>query len=182
MLSYHFYKNFNETVTQWYIKAISTWSENFLSFEVEYALQNAKCMLFNTVFFKLDCTTVSKWWKVETYETCWTMEICTYFIRSCKPTWLTTCILHCTVAASFSIFLYIFSVFLKSPLVTLLSCFILKYLHRVHSQLYDSLTWACTTSFSAYGAGFRRVSTWSEAPEIRSRTRLHSSRKRTALA
>ena len=49
--------------------AISTWSENFPSFEVEYTLQNAKCMLFNMVLFDLDCTTVSKWQKVVTYET-----------------------------------------------------------------------------------------------------------------
>ena len=52
---------------------------NCLSFEVEYALQNAKCMLFNMVFFYLDCTRVSKWQMVETYETCWTVEICKYF-------------------------------------------------------------------------------------------------------
>ena len=73
-ISFYFYaiisiNKFNENVMQWYITAISTWSENFPSFEVEYALQNAKCMLFNTVFFDLDCTTVSKWQKVETYGT-----------------------------------------------------------------------------------------------------------------
>ena len=38
-----------------------THAENFPSFEVEYALQNAKCMLFSTVLFDPDCTTVSKW-------------------------------------------------------------------------------------------------------------------------
>ena len=54
---------------QWYVKAISTQSENFPSFEVEYMLQNAKHMLFNTVLFDLDCTTVSKWQKAVTYET-----------------------------------------------------------------------------------------------------------------
>ena len=48
--------------------AISTWSKNFLSFEVEYTVQNAKHMLFNTVLFDLDCTTVSKWQKVVTYK------------------------------------------------------------------------------------------------------------------
>ena len=36
---------------QWYVTVISTQSENFLSFEVEYMLQNAKCVLFNTAFF-----------------------------------------------------------------------------------------------------------------------------------
>ena len=41
---------------QFYITAISTWSENFLSSEVEYVLQNAKCVLFNMVLFDLDCT------------------------------------------------------------------------------------------------------------------------------
>ena len=45
---------------------ISTRSKNFPSFEVEYALQNAKCVLFNMVLFDLDCTTVSKWQKVVT--------------------------------------------------------------------------------------------------------------------
>ena len=54
-LCYRFYKKINETVTQWYVTAISTWSENFPSFEVEYALQNAKHMLFNMVLFNLDC-------------------------------------------------------------------------------------------------------------------------------
>ena len=49
---------------------ISTRSENFPSFEVEYVLQNVKCMLFNTVLFDQDCTTVSKWQKVEIYKTC----------------------------------------------------------------------------------------------------------------
>ena len=68
-LSYHFYKKINETVTQWYVTVILTWSINFPSFEVEYALQNAKCVLFNTVLFNLDCTTVSKWWKAVTYKT-----------------------------------------------------------------------------------------------------------------
>ena len=53
---------------QLYIMAISTWSENFPSFEVEYTLQNAKHMLFNMVLFDLDGTTVLKWWKVVTYE------------------------------------------------------------------------------------------------------------------
>ena len=52
--------------TSWLFQ--STWSENFPSFEVEYALQNAKHMLFNMVLFDLDCTTVSKWWKAVTYE------------------------------------------------------------------------------------------------------------------
>ena len=47
--------------------AISTRSENFPHFEVEYVLQNAKCVLFNTVLFNWDCTTVSKWQKAETY-------------------------------------------------------------------------------------------------------------------
>ena len=69
-ISLYFYaiisiKKFNEKVTQWYVMAISTWSENV---EVEYALQNAKCVLFNTVFFDLDCTIVSKWRKMETYK------------------------------------------------------------------------------------------------------------------
>ena len=68
-LSYHFYKKFNETVMQWYVTAISTWSENFPSFEIEYVLQNAKHMLFNMALFDLNCTTVSKWWKAVTYET-----------------------------------------------------------------------------------------------------------------
>ena len=44
-----------------HVIAISTQSEIFLSFEVEYTLQNAKHMLFNTVLFNLDCATVSKW-------------------------------------------------------------------------------------------------------------------------
>ena len=47
-----------ETVTQWYVTVISTWFKNFPSFEVEYTLQNAECMLFNAVLFDLDCTTV----------------------------------------------------------------------------------------------------------------------------
>ena len=54
---------------QQYITAISTWSENFPSFEVEYALQNANCMLFSTVLFDVDCGTVSKWQRTVTYET-----------------------------------------------------------------------------------------------------------------
>ena len=29
-------------------RSISTWSENFPSFEVEYTLQNAKCVLINS--------------------------------------------------------------------------------------------------------------------------------------
>ena len=64
---------------QQYVTAISTQYENFPSFEVEYVPQNAKCMLFNTVLFDLDCTAVSKWWKVVTYETFWIVEICKYF-------------------------------------------------------------------------------------------------------
>ena len=68
ILSYHFYKKFNETVIQWCVTVISRQSENFPSFEVKYVLQNAKHMLFNTVLFNLDCTTVSKWWKVVTYK------------------------------------------------------------------------------------------------------------------
>ena len=62
-LSYHFYKKFNETVTQQYVMAISIWYKHFPRFDVEYMLQNAKYMLFNMVLFDLDCTTVSKWWK-----------------------------------------------------------------------------------------------------------------------
>ena len=64
---------------QWYVMAISTRSENFLSFEVEYTLQNAKCMLFNMVLFDLNCTTVLKWQIVVTYEMFWIVEICKYF-------------------------------------------------------------------------------------------------------
>ena len=52
---------FKEKVTSQYVTTISTWTEKFPSFEVEYALQNGKCMLFNMVLFKCDCTTVSKW-------------------------------------------------------------------------------------------------------------------------
>ena len=52
-----------------YVTAISTWSENFPSLEVEYTLQNSKRVLFNTILFDLDCTTVSKWQKAVTYET-----------------------------------------------------------------------------------------------------------------
>ena len=40
------------------IMAISTQSKNFPSFEVEYPLQNAKCVFFNTVLFNLDCIMV----------------------------------------------------------------------------------------------------------------------------
>ena len=54
---------------QWYVMAILTRSENFPSFEVEYTLQNAKCILFNMVPFNLDCTTVLKWQKAVTYDT-----------------------------------------------------------------------------------------------------------------
>ena len=64
-----FLKKINETVMQQYITAISTQSENFPSFEVEYALQNVKRMLFNMVLFDLDYTTVSKWQNMVTYET-----------------------------------------------------------------------------------------------------------------
>ena len=72
-ISFYFYpiisiKKFNETVMQWYVRVISTLSENFLSFEDEYMLQNAKYMLFNLILFNLDCTTVSKWQKAVTYE------------------------------------------------------------------------------------------------------------------
>ena len=72
-ISFYFYpiisiKKIHETVIQQCLMAISTQSEKFLSFEVEYALQNAKCMLFNMVLFDLDCTTVSKWKKAVTYE------------------------------------------------------------------------------------------------------------------
>ena len=52
------------------VTAISTQSEIFLSFEVEYALQNTKCMLFSTVLYKLDWATISTWWKVEIYMMC----------------------------------------------------------------------------------------------------------------
>ena len=48
---------------QQYIMATSTWSEKNLSFEVEYVLQNAKCMLFNMVLFDLDSTTVFLKWQ-----------------------------------------------------------------------------------------------------------------------
>ena len=72
-ISFYFYafisvKKISETVTQWYIMAISIWSENFPSFEVEYTLQNTKCMLFNRVLFNLDCATVSKWQNMVIYE------------------------------------------------------------------------------------------------------------------
>ena len=72
-ISFYFYaiisiKNFNETVTQRYVTAISTQYENVLSFKVEYALQNVKHVLFNMVLFDLDCTTVSKWWNMVIYE------------------------------------------------------------------------------------------------------------------
>ena len=53
----------------------------FSKFDVEYTLQNAKCMLFNMVLLDLDCTTVSKWWKVVTYKTFWIVEICKYFFQ-----------------------------------------------------------------------------------------------------
>ena len=73
-ISFYFYliisiKKNNETVMQWYVTVISTSSENFMSFEVEYMPQNAKYVLFNTVFFDLDCTTVLKRWNAVTYET-----------------------------------------------------------------------------------------------------------------
>ena len=48
---------------QQYVVATSTWSEKNLSFEVEYVLQNAKCMLFNMVLFDLDSTTVFLKWQ-----------------------------------------------------------------------------------------------------------------------
>ena len=53
---------------QQYVMVISIRSKIFLSFQVEYTLQNVKCMLFNMVLFDLDCTTVSKWQKAVTYE------------------------------------------------------------------------------------------------------------------
>ena len=64
---------------QWYVTAISTWSENFPSFEVEYTLQKAKHVLFNMILFDVDCTTVSKWQKVVTYKMFCIGEICKYF-------------------------------------------------------------------------------------------------------
>ena len=64
---------------QWYAMTISTWSEIFPSFEGEYTLQNAKHVLFNTVLFNLDCTTVSKWQNVVIYKLFWIAEICKYF-------------------------------------------------------------------------------------------------------
>ena len=67
-LCYHFYKKLNETVTQWYITAVSIWSENVLSFEVEYELRNVKCVLFSMVLFNLNCTMVSIWQNTVIYE------------------------------------------------------------------------------------------------------------------
>ena len=47
------------TVMQQYVTAISTQSEHFPSFEIEYMLQNAKCMLFNMVLFnRIVCKTI----------------------------------------------------------------------------------------------------------------------------
>ena len=72
-ISFHFYaiisiKKLNEKVTQWNITSVSTRSENVLSFEVEYELQNIKCVLFNMVLFNLNCTMVSNWQNTVIYE------------------------------------------------------------------------------------------------------------------
>ena len=69
LISFYFYaiisikKNLMKLwyVMQWYVRVMSTWSE------VEYMLQNAKHMLFNTVLINLDCTTFSKYQNTVTH-------------------------------------------------------------------------------------------------------------------
>ena len=73
-ISFYFYavisiKKFNETVTQWYVTAISTWSENFLSFEVEYTLQNANYMLWKFALFVGNSRMICMLWKYLKFNT-----------------------------------------------------------------------------------------------------------------